>query len=724
MKAEVARSLSELSASGRVVATIDAEILTAMGATENDLIEIRTQRGRKIWARVGAPRSTDAGTGLIRMDRFLRQACKVRLGEEVELLPVTDQAVAVKTLYLNPAVDVSSAHHLIPHLRQTFSQSQTPVSLGSVLYATFHHSTAGTTYKVVELDPGPGIITAETEIVVEPPDVRQMEGAFEVTFEDVGGLEREIQTLRELVELPLHYPHVYRHLGIMSTRGIILYGPPGTGKTHIARALANEVGARFYYINGPEIVGVQYGESEANLRRIFNEAAHHSPSLVVIDELDALAPRRGESGAFADIRLVSQFLSLMDGLQKVDAVVVVGTTNRVDAIDPAFRRPGRFDREIFIAPPSPEARLQILQIHTREMPLTDGAIDFLPEVARATHGFVGADLMELCRESGLSALRHSSSGLRDHLSEFRFKPEQIWVDRSDFEVALQRVRPSAIREALVTVPDVTWADVGGLESVKTTLQHLIEGPLLHPESFRQMGLNRPSGILLYGPPGTGKTLLAKAVANESGVNFLAMDGPEVFSKWVGESEEAIRHIFRVARQLSPSIIFFDQLDAIAPARGDTGGTHTTERVVSQLLAEMDGLDPLSNVVVMGATNRMDLLDPSVLRPGRFSVHLHVPLPTFEARAEILSIQLRGIPLAGDTVAARLVSELAAETDGFSGAELQSLCDDAKLLALRRGAFRPDSRVSRNDLIQALDEKRNSREQWLADPGPVEMPSSR
>ena len=536
-----------------------------------------------------------------------------------------------------------------------------------MLYLPFPGTNSGTTYQVTAVDDGPGYVTADTQIVLQYADAHLPDGAMDVTFEDVGGLGSQIRAVRELVQLPLKFPHVYQQLGITAPRGIILYGPPGAGKTRLARAIANEVEARFYYINGPDIIGTYAGETEGNLRRIFGEAGHHAPSIIFIDELDAIAPKRGETGAHADIRVVTQLLSLMDGLTRVDAVVVVATTNRLDSVDPAFRRPGRFDREIFIGPPDIAGRREVLDIHTREMPLTPDALAALDDIAYRTHGFVGADLMELCREAGLSALRRSTSMLADHRAAFRLQSDQLVVARADFDHALAHVRPSALRETLISRPDVTWADVGGMDALREELRELVEMPLHKPEVLAAMGLASHSGVLLYGAPGTGKTLLAQAVANECGVNFIAVNGPELFTKWLGESEEAVRHIFRIARQVAPAVIFFDQLDSITPIRGDHSGSMTTERVVNQLLAELDGIEPLSGIVVLAATNRIDLVDPAILRPGRFGTHVHVPLPDAAGRRAILQLFLTG----GNVEAS--IDELVPLTEGFSGAQLRELC---------------------------------------------------
>ena len=688
-----------VSASKLLVTVRTQKLMDQSGLKPDDIVRVATDRGKSMLVRLDKPVAADSGRGVIRMDRFLRQALKAHLNETVEIEPA--EIGPCNLVELNPAIDVSTAHNLVAHLKKVMVENRTPVSMGAVLYISFPGTQAGTTYEVNRLPDGVGYVTEETDVRLHFHDEHVPQGTFEVTFEDVGGLGRQIKLVRELVQLPLKFPHVYRQLGINPPRGIILYGPPGSGKTHLARAVANEIEAKFYYINGPDIIGTYAGETEGNLRRIFGEAAHHAPSIVFIDELDALAPKRGETGAHSDIRAVTQLLSLMDGLTRVDSVIVIGTTNRVDSVDPAFRRPGRFDREIFVGPPDVQGRREILEIQTREMPLTEDAQDGLDDVAKRTHGFVGADLMELCRNAGLGALRRSTLNLEDPKAAFRIDMQNLRVDRQDFDSALALVRPSAMRETLISVPDVRWEDIGGLDDVKRRLKEMMEQPLHNPQLLAEMGLATHVGALLYGPSGTGKTLLAKALANECGVNFIAVDGPELFTKWLGESEEGVRHIFRIARQVAPTVIFFDQLDSIAPVRGAHEGTMTTERVVNQLLAELDGVEQLARVIVVGATNRIDLVDPSILRPGRFGVHIHVPLPSEADRRAILRIHLVSREKTGDAALAPIVDAVAARTEGFSGARLRQVCQEAKRFALRDTGFVRAVTPSLDHVLQAL-----------------------
>ncbi|MBI4317034.1 MAG: AAA family ATPase [Chloroflexi bacterium] len=704
----IERSLSEYASSSKCLCYVDADAMAREGLAVGDVIRIQTFGERAVLARLAEALGEDRGRGVIRIDRFTRQAAKARLNETVEVRRC--KLEPVKSVVLQPAADVSAAigHELERHLKDTLIANEAPICIGSVVYVNFPNSVAGTAYKVVRMEGGPGIVGEETKVRIEVAAESVLtELALDVTFEDVGGLSREIVLVRELVQMPLQFPYVYRQLGIGAPKGIIFYGPPGTGKTHLARAVANEIRAQFFYINGPDIVGTVHGETEGNLRRMFAEATHHAPSVIFIDELDAIAPKRGESGAHSDTRAVTQLLSLLDGLRRVDGVIVIGTTNRIEAIDTALRRPGRFDREIFIGPPDARGRLEILQIHTREMPLSGDALDALPEMARITPGFVGADLMELCREAGLRALRRCSEITRGHLYALRVDVATVSVEREDFEGALAHIRPSALREVLVKVPDVGWDDIGGLRDEKARLRSLVDLSLHHQSTLASLDVSPAKGILLVGAPGTGKTMLAQAVAGSCGVNFLPVDGPEIFTKWLGESEEAVRHIFRLAGQLAPAIVFFDQLDAIAPVRGQRIESATTQRVVSQLLTELDAVDSRSNIVVLAATNRPDLVDPAVLRPGRFSLHLELPLPDLAARREILDIHLRSIRRVDDREL--VVDLLAKETEGFSGADLKQLCDHAKLICLDIVADGAQPVLARQHFLVALHAMKP---QWL------------
>ncbi|MCC6022867.1 MAG: CDC48 family AAA ATPase, partial [Desulfurococcaceae archaeon] len=542
-------------------------------------------------------------------------------------------------------------------------------------------------------------IDEDTELVIREEPVREEavgRGIPKVTWEDIGDLEEVKERIREIVEIPMRHPELFKHLGIEPPKGVLLYGPPGCGKTLLAKALANEIGAYFIAINGPEIMSKFYGESEARLREIFEEAEKNAPSIIFIDELDAIAPKREEVVGEVEKRVVAQLLTLMDGLKERGKIIVIGATNRIDAIDPALRRPGRFDREIEIPPPDKRARKEILLVHTRDVPLADDVdIDALAEI---THGYTGADLAALVKEAAMSALRKFLKSENIDLNK-PIPPEKLAtlkVTKNDFLEALKVVHPTLMREVFVEVPEVRWSDIGGLDEVKQQLREAVEWPLKYPEVFEKMGIRPPRGVLLYGPPGCGKTLLAKAVATESGANFIAIRGPEVLSKWVGESERAIREIFRRARQVAPAVIFFDEIDAITPMRGQRHDSGVTDRIVNQLLAEMDGITMLKNVVVIGATNRIDIIDPALLRPGRFDRVIYVPPPDRRARLEILKVHTRKVPLASDVD----LEKLAELTEGYSGADLEALVREAVMLALReRLEARP---ISMNYFLRALN----------------------
>ncbi|MEM1798808.1 MAG: CDC48 family AAA ATPase, partial [Candidatus Jordarchaeales archaeon] len=502
--------------------------------------------------------------------------------------------------------------------------------------------------------------------------------APKVTYEDIGGLKEEIRKIREMVELPLRFPEIFQRLGIEPPKGVLLYGPPGTGKTLLAKAVANETDAHFISISGPEIMSKFYGESEERLREIFEEAKKNAPSIIFIDEIDSIAPKREEVTGEVEKRVVAQLLALMDGLESRGQVVVIGATNRPNAIDPALRRPGRFDREIEIKIPNKDARLEILQIHTRGMPLAEDVnLNYLAEI---THGYTGADLAALCKEAAMSAIRRI-------IPEINFEQgtipaevlNKLVVTMEDFMNAYRSIEPSAMREVAIEVPNVKWEDIGGLEEVKQELIETVEWPLKYGRFYNYMGARPPKGILLYGPPGTGKTLLAKAVASQSQANFIHVKGPEFLSKWVGESERAVRETFRRARQAAPCIIFIDEIDAVTPTRGSgIGDSHVTERVISQLLTELDGLEELRDVVVIAATNRPDIIDPALLRPGRFDRLIYIPPPDLKARRQIFEIHTRGKPLDSDVN----LDKLASLTEGYTGADIAAVCNEAVMLAIR------------------------------------------
>jgi transitional endoplasmic reticulum ATPase len=499
--------------------------------------------------------------------------------------------------------------------------------------------------------------------------------ASSITYDDVGGLEEELQRVREMIELPLKHPELFDRLGIDPPRGVLLYGPPGTGKTLIAKAVANEAGANFYAIQGPEIMSKYYGQSEQKLREKFEEAEKNSPSILFIDELDSIAPKREDVQGEVERRVVAQLLTLMDGLGGRGQVIVIAATNREDSIDPALRRGGRFDREIEIGVPTRDGRKEIIQIHTRGMPLAED-VD-LDKYANVTHGFVGADLAALAREAAMKCLGRLVPELdldKPVPSEIL---ERVRVTANDFDEALKEVEPSAMREVLVEIPRVTWEEVGGLDEVKMQLREMVEMPIENQDSFKRLGIKPAKGVLLYGPPGTGKTLIAKAVATESRANFISIKGPEIMSKWVGESEKAIRQMFKKAKQVAPAIVFLDEIDAIAPRRGVGSDTNVTERVVNQLLTSMDGLESLDGVTVIAATNRPDIVDPALLRPGRFDRLILTPIPDASARSTILKIHMRSMPLK-DVDLDYLVSK----TEGFVGADLENLCREAAMIALR------------------------------------------
>ena len=518
------------------------------------------------------------------------------------------------------------------------------------------------------------------EVKEEPVDVSKIDGVtnlVDISYDDIGGLKEEVKKVREMIEIPLKKPEIFEKLGVAPPKGVLMHGPPGTGKTLLAKAVANESDAHFILINGPEIMSKYVGGSEENLREFFEEAEENAPSIIFIDELDAIAPKREETQGETERRTVAQLLTLMDGLNSRGQVVVIGATNRPDSIDGALRRPGRFDREIEIGVPDKDGRKEILEIHTRGMPLAED-VD-LDNLAETTHGFVGADLEALSKEAAMRVVRRIIPDLN---SDDEVPPEvfeKLIVTKDDFKTALKEIQPSALREVLVQVPNVSWDDVGGLDDAKQELKEAVEWPLKYPDKFEKFGIKPPKGTLLYGIPGTGKTLLAKAVANESDANFIAIKGPELLSKWVGESEKGVREVFRKARQTAPTVIFFDEIDSIASNRGaEAGDSGVTKRVVNQLLTEMDGLEELDDVAIIAATNRPDILDPGLVRPGRFDRHIKVDTPDEESRLAIFKVHTKDMPLAKDVK----LSRLAKNTEGYVGADIEAVCREAAMLTLR------------------------------------------
>ncbi|HEX8383507.1 MAG TPA: CDC48 family AAA ATPase [Sphingomonas sp.] len=701
--------------SGRGLAHVPRALMAALQLAEGDTIEIA---GKKLTpARAVYPYPEDEGLDLLRIDGLQRANAGVGSGDFVEIRKVESKP-ATRVVFA-PAQQNLRLQGSSVALKRTFLGR--PL-VGGDIVATAGHQ------RVDQMDPSvrrfvnaPAYALQEIRLLVvsavpkgvvhidehtevelrteyeEPQAARRAD----VTYDDIGGMGPTIDQLREMVELPLRYPELFQRLGVDPPKGVLLHGPPGTGKTRLARAVANESDAQFFLINGPEIMGSAYGESEARLREVFENASKNAPSIVFIDEIDSIAPKRGQVSGEAEKRLVAQLLTLMDGLEARANLVVIAATNRPEAIDEALRRPGRFDREIVVGVPDERGRREILGIHTRGMPLTDD-VD-LAELSRTTYGFVGADLSALTREAAIEAVRRIMPKL--NLEDRTIPPEvldQLSVTRDDFLGALKRVQPSAMREVMVEAPRVRWEDVGGLDAAQMRLKEGVELPLKDPDAFRRLGIRPAKGFLLYGPPGTGKTLLAKAVAREAEANFIATKSSDLLSKWYGESEQQIARLFQRARQVAPTVIFIDELDSLVPARGGgMGEPQVTERVVNTILAEMDGLEELQAVVVIGATNRPNLIDPALLRPGRFDELVYVGVPTEEGRARILAIQTGKMPLADNVD----LNEVARRTDRFTGADLEDVVRRAGLVALRRSL--QSEQVTMADFEAALLESRAS-----------------
>jgi len=673
---------------GRGLAAIDREALRKLDLENGDYIVIEGKGQGRAVARVWPGYPEDEGQNVIRIDGRLRQEADVGIDDRVEVEKADIKPATAVTLALPGNIRVSG--DITRLIRDRLSGR--PVTKGQTVPFSFGFGGIGAIsgqqvpLKVADTDPtGTVVVTDSTEIELSERPAEDIRAGVEgerptpsVTYEDIGGLDSELEQVREMIELPMRHPELFQQLGIEPPKGVLLHGPPGTGKTLIAKAVANEIDANFQTISGPEIMSKYYGESEEKLREVFDEAEQNAPAIVFIDELDSIAPKRGETTGDVERRVVAQLLSLMDGLEERGDVIVIAATNRVGAIDPALRRGGRFDREIEIGVPDKEGRKEILQVHTRGMPLADG-VD-LDQFAESTHGFVGADIESLAKESAMNALRRIRPEIDLEAQEIDADVlEALQVTENDFKEALKGIEPSALREVFVEVPDVTWNDVGGLEDTKERLRETIQWPLEYPEIFREMDLQAAKGVLLYGPPGTGKTLLAKAVANEAESNFISIKGPELLSKWVGESEKGVREVFSKARENAPTVIFFDEIDSIAGERGrTTGDSGVGERVVSQLLTELDGLEELEDVVVVATTNRPDLIDSALLRPGRLDRHVHVPVPDGDARRAIFEVHTRNKPLADDVD----LDALAHDTEGYVGADIEAVCREASMAATR------------------------------------------
>ncbi len=699
--------------SGQGIARMPRSAFAALGITEGDVVEIT---GKRATAAIAIPAyQEDQELDVVRLDGLQRGNAGIGSGEHVTLRRAESRP-ATRVVFA-PAQREMRLQGSANALKRNFFRK--PLVAGDLVATTGQQPVTDMPQEVRRMFNAPayaltqirlqvvstapkGIVhideNTEVELRAEFEEPRDGRGA--VNYDDVGGMDDTIRQLREMVELPLRYPELFTRLGVDPPKGVLLHGPPGTGKTRLAQAVAHESEAEFYIINGPEIMGSAYGESEKRLREVFEEASRSAPSIVFIDEIDSIAPKRSQVPGEAEKRLVAQLLTLMDGLDARTNLVVIAATNRPDAIDEALRRPGRFDREIVIGVPDETGRREILAIHTRGMPLGEG-VD-LQELARTTHGFVGADLAALTREAAIETVRRIMPKL--DLDERTIPPEvlaELCVERSDFVAALKRVQPSAMREVMVELPKVGWSDIGGLGEAQEKLKEGVELPLRNPQAFRRLGIRPAKGFLLYGPPGTGKTLLAKAVAKEAEANFISIKSSDLLSKWYGESEQQISRLFARARQVAPCVVFIDEIDSLVPARGSGDAEpQVTARVVNTILAEMDGLEDLQSVVVIGATNRPTLVDPALLRPGRFDELVYVGTPDEAGREHILKIHTRDMPLAGDVD----LGKIAAETPRFTGADLEDVVRRAGLVALRRSGENADT-VTAEDFAHALDDSR-------------------
>lgn len=674
---------------GRGVARIDYDSMDTLSASTGDVIEIKGKR--RTVAKCLPLYPSDEGKGIIRIDGLGRNNSGIAIGDTISVRKIKAAAaekVVVAPLEAIPPIDERYLADALESVPLVKSDNVMVPYFGGRL-----------TFQVIGVTPAADAVLVTQKTVFHIAEKGEtLRGVPQVTYEDIGGLTDEIKKVREMIELPLRHPEIFEKLGIEAPKGVLLYGPPGTGKTLLAKAVANESNAHFISISGPEIMSKFYGESEARLREIFKEAREKAPSIIFVDEIDSIAPKREEVTGEVERRVVSQMLSLMDGLEARGKVIVISATNRPNAIDPALRRPGRFDREIEIKVPDKRGRKDILAIHTRNMPLTDNVR--LDKVAGLSHGYVGADLEYLCKEAAMKCLRRLLPEL--NLEDEKIPPEtldKLVVNADDFNRALIEVTPSGMREVFIENPDVKWEEVGGLSEVKRELQEAVEWPMKYPQLYETLGHRMPRGILLHGPSGTGKTLLAKAVATQSEANFVSVRGPELLSKWVGESERGIREIFRRARQASPCVVFFDEIDSIAPVRGAGGETAVAERVVSQLLTELDGMENMHGVVVLAATNRADMIDPALLRPGRFDKIIQIPLPDKQSRKSILEINAEKIPVVDDKDSPDkvLLDKIAEITDGLSGADVASIANTAVSLVIHEHLdTNPDAKKIESD----------------------------
>ena len=686
---------------GRGVARIDYDSMDTLNASTGDVIEIKGKR--RTVAKCLPLYPSDEGKGIIRIDGLGRNNSGIAIGDTITVRKI--KAVAAEKVVVAPleAIPPIDERYLADALESV------PLIKGDNVMVPYFGGRL--TFQVIGVTPAADAVLVTQKTVFHIAEKGEtLRGVPQVTYEDIGGLTDEIKKVREMIELPLRHPEIFEKLGIEAPKGVLLYGPPGTGKTLLAKAVAGETNAHFISLSGPEIMGKYYGESEEKIREIFSQAEENAPSIIFIDEIDSIAPKRDEVSGEVEKRIVSQLLTLMDGMKSRGKVVVIAATNRPDSIDPALRRPGRFDREIEIGIPDTEGRFDILSIHTRGMPI-DEKVD-LKQISKITHGFVGADLEVLSKEAAMRSLRRLLPDI--DLDEEKISSEilqKIKITSDDFRDALKEVRPSALREVQVQIPDVSWDDVGGLDKLKEELLEAVEWPMKYKEAFDYVNVESPKGILLHGPPGTGKTLIAKALAKMTESNFISIKGPELLSKWVGESEKGVREIFRKARQAAPCIIFLDEVDALVPRRGSgDSNSHVTENVVSQILTEIDGLEELHNVLIIGATNRLDIVDEALLRPGRFDRIIEVPTPDSKGRQHIFEIHTKKKPLASDVSITKLV-EL---TDGFSGAEIAAVANRAAITALKRyvsGKAKnvKEIKITQEDLLDSINKVKPRRE---------------